>query len=101
MPYGPCKAGKIQVAELVWPAKAKSAARSPLHSAQKGKVKFTFNVSKCDKIFDELFKNSNIKLSHTISSIEELKKCAYCKWHGSFLHNTNDCNIFCRQIQSA
>jgi hypothetical protein len=96
----PAKSEKIQVAELVWPAKAKSAARSPLHSIQKGKVKFTFNVSKCDKIFDELFKNGNIKLSHTIPLIEELKKCVYCKWHGSFLHNTNDCNIFRRQIQS-
>jgi hypothetical protein len=33
--------------------------------------------------------------------LEELKKCVYCKWHDSFLHNTNDCNIFRRQIQSA
>jgi hypothetical protein len=96
----PTKPEKIQVAELVWHAKAKSAARSPLHSAQKGKSKFTFNVAKCDKIFDELFKNYNIKLSHTIPPIEELKKCVYCKWHGSFLHNTNVCNIFRRQIQS-
>jgi hypothetical protein len=67
------KPEKIQVAELVWPAKAKSAARSPLHSTQKGKSKFTFNVAKCDKIFDELFKNGNIKLSHTIPPLEELK----------------------------
>jgi hypothetical protein len=59
----PAKPKKIQVAELVWPAKAKSIARSPLFSAQKGKVKLTFNVAKCDKIFDELFKNGNIKLS--------------------------------------
>jgi hypothetical protein len=92
---------KIQVIELVWPAKAKSASRSPLHSTQKGKAKFTFNVAKYDKIFDELFKNGNIKLSHTIPPIEELKRYVYCKWHGSFLHNTNDCNIFHRQIQSA
>jgi hypothetical protein len=55
----------------------------------------------CDKIFDELLKNGNIKLSHTIPPIEELKKCVYCKWYGFFLHNTNDCNIFHRQIQSA
>jgi hypothetical protein len=97
----PVKPEKIQVAELVWPPKAKSAARSPLHSTQKGKAKFTFNVAKCDKIFDELFKNGNIKLSHTIPPLEELKKCVYYKWHGSFLHNTNDCNIFHQQIQSA
>jgi hypothetical protein len=69
----PAKPKEIQVAELVWPAKAKSAARSPLHSTQKWKVKFTFNISKCDKIFDELLKNENIKLSHTILSIGELK----------------------------
>jgi hypothetical protein len=100
MSFGPCKVKKIQVVELVWPAKAKSVARSPLHSAQKGKVKFTFNVAKCDKRFDELLKNGNIKLSHTIPPIEELKKCVYYKWHGFFLHNTIDSNIFQRQIQS-
>jgi hypothetical protein len=69
----PAKPEKIQVVELVWPARAKSAARSPLHLAQKRKVKFTFNVAMCDKIFDELLKNGNIKLSHTIPPIEELK----------------------------
>jgi hypothetical protein len=56
----PAKPEKIQVAELVWPAKAKSAARSPLHSAQKGKAKFTFNVAKCDKIFDELLRMATL-----------------------------------------
>jgi hypothetical protein len=40
-------------------------------------------------------------LSHTISLFEELKGYVYSKWHGSFLHNTNDCAIFRRQIQSA
>jgi hypothetical protein len=68
---------------------------------KRGEVKFSFNVAKCDKIFDELLRNGNIKLSHTIPPIEELNKCVYCKWYGSFLHNTNDCNIFRRQIQSA
>jgi hypothetical protein len=97
----PAKPEKIQVDELVWPAKAKSAARSPLHSAQKEKVKFTFNITKCDKIFDELLKHDNIKLLHIIPSVEELKGRVYCKWHGSFLHNTNDCVVFRWQIQSA
>jgi hypothetical protein len=99
MSFGPCNAEKLQVVELVWPAKAKSAARSPLHSAQKGKVKFTFNVAKCGKIFDEQLKNGNIKLRHTIPQMEELKRYVYCKCHGSFLHNTIDCNVFRRQIQ--
>jgi hypothetical protein len=31
----------------------------------------------------------------------ELKRRAYCKWHNSLSHATNDCNVFRRQIQSA
>jgi hypothetical protein len=63
---------------------------------KKRKVKFTFNIAKCDKIFDELLKHGNIKLSRTIPLVEELKGRVYCKWHDSFLHNTNDCVVFCR-----
>jgi hypothetical protein len=68
---------------------------------QQEEVNFTFNVAKCDKIFDELLKNDNIKLTHTIPPPDELKRRAYCKWHISFSHATNDCNVFRRQIQSA
>jgi hypothetical protein len=53
------------------------------------------------KIFDELLKTDNIKFSHTTPPIEELKRHMYCKWHGSFFHDTNDCNVFHRQIESA
>jgi hypothetical protein len=47
----------VYTAELVWPMKAKSSACSSSHLIQKKRreeVKFTFNVAKCDKIFDEL-----------------------------------------------
>jgi hypothetical protein len=27
-------------------------------------------------------------------------KGKYCKWHGTFSHNTNDCNYFRQQVQS-
>jgi hypothetical protein len=94
----------VYTAEFVWPTKAKSSACSSLQPIQKNhqeEIKFTFNVAKCDRIFDELLKNGNIKLTHTIPSMEELKRCAYCKWHNSFSHGTNDCNVFCRHIQSA
>ena len=64
-------------------------------------MKFTFDVSKCDRIFDEFLKHGNIRLSHAIPSVEELKRHAYCKWHNYFSHATNDCNVFHRQIQSA
>jgi hypothetical protein len=99
-PPNPQEPKKSPVAKLVWPAKAKSSVCSHSHSPQKEKVKFTFNIAKCDKIFDELLKHGNIKLSHIIPLVEELKGHIYCKWHGSFLHNTNDCVVFRQQIQS-
>jgi hypothetical protein len=89
----------VYTAELVWPGQAKPSACSALQSFRKNRqeeVKFTFNVAKCDKIFDELLKNGNIKLTHTIPPDDELKRRAYCKWHNSFSHATNDCNVFRR-----
>jgi hypothetical protein len=94
----------VYTAEFVWPTKDKSSACSSLQPVQKNRqeeIKFTFNVAKCDRIFDELLKNGNIKLTHTIPHMEELKRHAYCKWHNSFSHATNDCNVFHRHIQSA
>jgi hypothetical protein len=94
----------VYTVKFIWPTKAKSSACSSLQPVQKNRqeeIKFTFNVAKCDKIFDELLKNGNIKLTHTIPPIDELKICAYCKWYNSFSHATNDCNIFGRQVQSA
>ena len=62
------------------------------------KIKFTFDVAKCN---DEFLKNVNIRLSHAISVLDELKWHAYCKWHNSLPHAIDDCNVFWRQIQSA
>jgi hypothetical protein len=47
-------------------------------------IKFTFNVAKCDKIFDEFVKSNNIKMTHTTPHVDELKRKAYCKWNNSF-----------------
>jgi hypothetical protein len=57
-------------------------------------MKFNFDVSKCDKIFDELLSIRKIKFFHTILPIEDFKKRAYCKWHNSYSRATNDCNLF-------
>jgi hypothetical protein len=56
---------------------------------------------KCDRIFDELLKLGIIKISHTMSPLDEIKLRACCKYHHSYSHTTNDCNVFCRKIQSA
>jgi hypothetical protein len=73
----------------------------PVQKKQQEEIKFTFNVGKCDKIFDEILKNGNIKIDYIVPPADELKRRAYCKWHNSFSHATNDCNVFRRQIQSA
>jgi hypothetical protein len=50
---------------------------------QKEPEKFTFDITKADKIFDLFLQEGQIKLSpnHVIPSTEELKKIQYCKWH--------------------
>jgi hypothetical protein len=76
------KSADVYTAEFIWPTKAKSSACSSLQPVQKNRqeeIKFTFNVAKCDKIFDKLLKNGNIKLTHIIPPIDELKRRAYCK----------------------
>jgi hypothetical protein len=66
-------------------------------------MRYTFNIAKCDRIFDYLLQEKQIKLlsAHIISSSEQLKKHAFCKWHNSYSHATNDCNGFRRQVHSA
>jgi hypothetical protein len=51
----------------------------PIQKNRQEEVKFTFDVAKCDKIFDELLKSGNIKVTHTIPPLDELKRLAYCK----------------------
>ena len=94
----------VYTAEFTWPSNNKSCTCGSLKLIQKNRqdnIKFTFDISKCDLIFDELNKLGYIKLSHAITPLEELKRHAYCKWHNSFSHATNNCNVFRRQIQSA
>jgi hypothetical protein len=94
---------EVCAAEFTWLPNDKAntcVSLKPAHKSQ-DEMKFTFDVAKCDKIFDELFKSGKIKISHTIPPIDQLKRRAYCKFHNSFSHATNDCNTFHRQIQSA
>ena len=51
---------EVYVAEFVWPSKAKPGSVPSLKPIQKNRqeeLKFTFDVSKCDRFFDELLKN--------------------------------------------
>ena len=86
------------VAEFAWPPTSKNVTMPSLKPIQKNRtdaMKFTFDLAKCDRIFDELLRNIYIKLSHALPSPEELKRRAWCKWHDYRSHTTNDCNVFC------
>ena len=74
------ESSEVYAAKLVWPTKAKPPTCFALQLVQKSwqeEVKFTFNVAKCDKIFDELLKSGNFKINHSIPSADELKIHAY------------------------
>jgi hypothetical protein len=71
---------------------------------QQGPTKgFDFDVSKAEQIFDLLLKEKQLKLTedHKIPTAQEINGRAYCKWHHSFTHTTNDCQALRRQIQTA
>jgi hypothetical protein len=91
------------VAEWGWRSKSKPFIYSSLKSASKRRqdeMRYTFDVAKCNRIFDYLLQEKEIKLpsGHVIPSSEQLKKYAYYKWHNSYFHATNDCNIFHRHV---
>jgi hypothetical protein len=96
---------RVCVAEWVDTAKTKPLACSFLKPSprKKDEMKFMFNVSKCDKLFDVLLQNNIIRLSdgHVVTTPGQLAKGKYCKWHGTFSHTTNECNYFRWHVQSA
>jgi hypothetical protein len=54
----------VHAAEFAWSSKDKAhtcASLKPIHRNRRDEMKFTFDVSKCDKIFDELLSNGKIK----------------------------------------
>jgi hypothetical protein len=70
---------EVYATEFVWPSKEKTFSCSSLKPASKTRqeeIKFTFDVSKCNRIFDDLLKSGNIKLTHTIPPLKELKRRA-------------------------
>jgi hypothetical protein len=59
-------------------------------------MRYTFDMSKCDRLFDLLLQGGVIRLTkgHAIPSANILAKKTYCKWHDSYTHTTNECNYF-------
>jgi hypothetical protein len=96
----------MRVAEWSWGPKSKPFICSSLKPTSKilqDEICYTLDITKCDRIFDNLLQEKQIKLpsGHIIPLPEQLKKHAYCKRHNSYSHATNDCDVFCQQVQSA
>jgi len=67
---------EVYAVEFVWSSNDKPstcASLKPIPKNRHDEIKYTFDVTKCDRIFDELAKLGKIKFSHTIPSMEELK----------------------------
>ena len=65
---------EVYATEFVWPASAKPCSCASLKLTQRNRqeeMKFTFDVSKCDRIFDELLRLGNLKITHVIPPLED------------------------------
>jgi hypothetical protein len=71
------ESSEVLTTDFVLPSKAKSLtcdALKPIHKKRQDDMKYTFDVVKCDTIFDELHTGGYMKLSHTLPPLEVLKR---------------------------
>jgi hypothetical protein len=63
---------------------------------RRDEMRYTFDVTKCDRLFDLLLRGGVIQLTegHVIHNADMLAKKTYCKWHASYTYTTNECNYF-------
>jgi hypothetical protein len=68
------------------------------NGGQSEEMRYTFDVSKCDHLFDLLLQGGVIRLTKgdIIPNADILAKKTYCKWHNSYTHTTNECKYFRR-----
>src|SRR3954470_17032800 len=67
------------------------------------KKTYTFDITKCDEIFDLLVKDGQMILppNSKIPPLEQRKKRGFCKYHGFLGHKTSQCFLFRDLIQNA
>ncbi|XP_050890974.1 uncharacterized protein LOC127096451 [Lathyrus oleraceus] len=64
---------------------------------------YTFDVSKCDEIFDLLVKDGHIIVPQGLKDppLEQKKKRGFCKFHNFLVHKTHQCVLFRDLVQKA
>jgi hypothetical protein len=89
---------EVCIAEWVDTPKCKPISCSFLkpNANKKEEMQYTFDVTRCDRLFDVLVQGGVIRFKegHIIPATELINKRKYCKWHDSYSHMTNECNYF-------
>ena len=86
-------ADEAEVAIVQWARASQPLSCSWLKQPE-AKVRYDFDVTKTEQIFDLLLKEKQLQLTagHQIPSASELKGRKYCKWHNTTdSHDTVDC----------
>ncbi|XP_050919338.1 uncharacterized protein LOC127136868 [Lathyrus oleraceus] len=67
------------------------------------KKTYTFDVTKCDEIFDLLVKDGQMIVppGAKVPLLEQRKKRGFCKYHSFLCHKTSQCFIFRDLVQNA
>src|SRR3954463_13550478 len=88
--------------KLLNPANGKNPIKSDKNDRFLKKT-YTFDVTKCDEIFDLLVKDGQmiLPLNSKIPLLEQRKKRGFCKYHGFLGHKTAQCFLFRDLIQNA
>src|ERR1051325_984267 len=95
------KSGPAYECKLLFPAKGKSptietSSRTPAKT-------YTFDVSKCEDIFDLLVKDGQILVppNAKLPPLEQRQKRGFCKYHNYLGHTTSQCFLFRDLVQKS
>lgn len=75
----------------------------PEKSDKYPKRTYTFDITKCDEIFDLLVKDGQmiVPLGAKVPPLEQIKKRGFCKYHGFLGYKTSQCFLFRDLVQNA
>ena len=80
--------------------------KNPTETEKGGKAitkTYTFDISKCDEIFDVLVNDGHIVVPQDLKNppLDQKKKRGFCKYHNFLGHKTSQCVLFRDLVQKA
>ena len=88
--------------KVLLPSNGKDSVESERNDKFPKKI-YTFDITKCDEIFDLLVKDGQliVPLNLKVPPLEQRKKRGFCKYHNFLGHKTSQCFLFRDLIQNA